>query len=172
MLARVAEARERRPRWRTMWIWAAVAAAAVVVLVVSLSVGRKSEVNAPPIARSNAPRNENTTSATAVPPTTARPATTPNASAGERVASKRKMPAITKSETLMVASATGARSTAEPKQPQFPTPAPLNEQERLLLAYVQSTPKQEIETVIAQKQAFQEEFDKLGVPEEQEKRDR
>ena len=63
-------------------------------------------------------------------------------------------------------------STAQPRQPKFPTPAPLTEQERLLLAYVRATPKAEIENVIAEKQAFQKHVDSLGVPEEQEKSNR
>jgi hypothetical protein len=63
-------------------------------------------------------------------------------------------------------------SSNAPKQSQFPTPEPLSEQERLLLAYMRATPREEIDNVIAEKRAFQKHVDSLGVPEEQEKSDR
>ena len=52
-------------------------------------------------------------------------------------------------------------SVAPPRPAQFPTPAPLSEQERLLLAYVASTPKSELITPVVR----DPKIDPLEIPE-------
>jgi hypothetical protein len=177
LLASIAAERERSPRWRGMWMWAALgAAAAVLIAVIALNVShRQNTGNAQNIAKANRPAgvsDQSTTASSVTPPTRPegeRPQMAENSGARQLASHRpaRRGTARNTSEARLALA-----STAQPRKPQFPTPAPLSEQERLLLAYVRATSKQEIETVIAQKQAFEQEFNKLGVPEEQEKSDR
>jgi hypothetical protein len=171
LLASVAAERESKAPRRQIWMWAAVAAAAVVV-VLALTVSRISrQTPATPMVANSHQRQPSP--APEPHPEVRANAATANANAptpGERqlVASR----PLHRTRPVIVASANRQEHGEVIRRPQFPTPAPLSEQERLLLAYVQSTPKHELESVIAQKQAFEQEFDKLGVPEEQEKSDR
>jgi hypothetical protein len=91
--------------------------------------------------------------------------------AGQQVVAQRS-PRKRPAGVVLAVAPKSPRPDAAPKLAQFPSPAPLNEQERLMLAYVRNTPQREIENVIAEKQAFQKLVDSLGVPEEQEKSDR
>jgi negative regulator of sigma E activity len=175
LLASIAAEREKRPRWRAMWMWAALgAAAAVLIAVIALNVShRQNTGNAQNIAKANRPAGASAQSTTGssvaptVPPKRQRPQMAENSGARQMASHRRGITPQRKSGPRLALA-----STAPPKQPQFPTPAPLSEQERLLLAYVRATPKAEIENVIAEKQAFQKHVDSLGVPEEQEKSDR
>lgn len=49
---------------------------------------------------------------------------------------------------------------AEPRREQFPTPTPLTEQEKLLLAYLKATPVEEIQNVAAMQQRQREEAER------------
>ena len=180
MLAAITAKRDERPRWRTLWMWAAMAAAvAVIVAVMALSVGRKSET--PQVANSQGTGNREQGIEKVKPGTGNRePGTAEGTGNREQGTGKSVTLAGTRPHRSIPHTAiapTGGSSTSvalasTPKQPQFPTPAPLNEQERLLLAYVRNTPQQEMETVIAQKRAFEKHVESLGTPEEQEKDDR
>jgi hypothetical protein len=156
-----------RPGRRAWWIWAPVAAAAAVIIAtIVLSTTHRDRSRVPDIANVTPTRTQSPSvpqqQPSTVPPTGEKTVT---------VARKRPTtPHASVNEVQVVAVATN--TTAPPKQPQFPTPAPLSEQERLLLAYVRNTPAQEIQTVIAQKEAFQRHVDSLGIPEEQEKDER
>jgi hypothetical protein len=176
LLASIAVERERRPRWHAMWMWAASGAAvAVLTALIVLSVSHRQNTvsrqntakSDPPSGASGQPTTGERGGATVLPKSQA-PQTSDDAGA-QQVATYRppRRPTVrpTNQPSLTVAS-------TQPRQAQFPTPAPLSEQERLLLAYVRATPKEEIENVIAEKQAFQKHVDSLGVPEEQEKSDR
>jgi hypothetical protein len=57
---------------------------------------------------------------------------------------------------------TVARRTPEPRREQFPSPAPLSEQERLLIQYANATPKEELLTVITMQKAREEELSRRG----------
>jgi hypothetical protein len=176
LLASIEAEREKRPRWHAMWMWAASGAAvAVLIAVIALNVShRQNPANTPNVAKANRSAGASGQSTTAergeatVLPKGQSPHTS-NHSGAQQVATYRpaRRPTVrpTNQPNLAVAS-------TQPRQAQFPTPAPLSEQERLLLAYVRATPKEEIENVIAEKQAFQKHVDSLGVPEEQEKSDR
>ena len=163
LLASVATQREKQSRWRALWTWSALATtAAALIAVVALSVGRKHDSTPPQqVANGNPPAHVEANG------------TLPKA---RETSPKRPMVAAVKAprrnaprhmqQPLLLASSNA------PKQSQFPTPEPLSEQERLLLAYMRATPREEIDNVIAEKRAFQKHVDSLGVPEEQEKSDR
>jgi hypothetical protein len=160
LLATIAAERERRRSRKLMWIWLPVGALAVIAIAITLLTTRSTrQPNAPLIANHHRSAN---------PPVTTQPppdrATAPQAI----VTSRANRPRATRNSTEQVIVAHAIqRDTAAPKRPQFPTPAPLSEQERLLLAYVRRTPQQEVQTVIAQR----EQFEKIGfgLSEEQEK---
>jgi type VI protein secretion system component VasF len=165
LLATITCERERRTRKARLWTWAAVtvAAAAVVVIVVGLSMGRHTDERPAMVA------NTSPAAANEVPPQpTPNAGTTLTHAAGpDHSIARKPVPRIARPPAVVAAA-----NRSVPKQPQFPTPAPLSEQERLLLAYVRYTPKQEIEAVLEQKQAFEKHVDELGVPQEQEKNER
>jgi hypothetical protein len=159
LLARVAAERESKTRRRPLWMWASIAAAAAVLVIV-LTVGRFGhQTPASPIAKSH---SMPTPSVTPAP----NPVVTANATPPTRP--ERGVSAVVHRLRPVVV----ANSSEQPRKAQFPTPAPLNEQEQLALQYVQRTPRQEIETVLAQKQDFHDLFYKLAVSQEQEKSDR
>jgi len=148
-------------------VWGALGAAAAVIIVVIA-------LNVVPSDKSRVPEMANVTPAkTQSPSATQQPPSIPAPRVGNSVTVAHRRPTVRhespNSAHVVAAAVTPA---ATPKQPQFPTPAPLSEQERLLLAYVRNTPAQEIQTVIAQREAFQRHVNSLGVPEEQEKDER
>jgi hypothetical protein len=154
--------REQNRGWRAWWTWAAVAAVALIAIAITVAVTRESKQ---PLTRVIAQRA----------PVQQRPAPSVTPSDQQQVAAVKvptkgtpRAPRITTAPVLVAHSS--GRSAPAPKRPQFPTPEPLTEQERLLLAYARATPKLEIETVIAQREQFEK--NGFGVSEEQEKSDR
>jgi hypothetical protein len=130
ILANLREAEKKAPQgwWNFKWIWAGVVMGAIIVTAVLIS-GRHSI--APPanvIVRTNQP----------APQPQIQPHAPVNPQATARV--RRRKPS-TPTLPQNAALAVSQRPT------NFPTPAPLSEQERMMFAYLANTPK---EIVIAQ----------------------
>ncbi|HEU5453107.1 MAG TPA: hypothetical protein VFU76_14025 [Terriglobales bacterium] len=132
ILANLRTQPEPRPRWR-IWI-PALAAAAAIIVIVALAL-RPHEQTAPSATAKgeNGPRaTSRATVATAMPP---REKTAPHVSTKHApvVAHQRR------ARTVQVAS-TGQPSL--PRQQTFPAPAPLTEQEKLVMALLRHAPDQ------------------------------
>jgi len=113
-----------RPLW-WRWAWLPATAGAVVLIVagaIVLSERREPVRLAPPVAR------------TAEAP--APPAPAPSPKETVPAARVKATPLAPRSATVLLA--------ALPRREEFPSTAPLSEQERLLLRYVQGTPREEL----------------------------
>lgn len=127
ILARVQEAAaSEKPAWRDRrWLLAAAGVAvAAMVLFASLSSFHEGTFHHEQTAEKSRPR----TNGTAAPVTTAHVEP-------RRVAPERRFRRTSPPESLRV---------SEARKPVFPAPEPLSEQERLLLRYLQDTPREEI----------------------------
>jgi hypothetical protein len=110
--------------WR--WLWAGAVTVAAVLLI-ALWMGKRTQVPTPTnnVVRTHEPPAQPTTKPeNSNPVTAANPAHHRHREHGER--------------------SPQAVAVAVPRQPVFPTPTPLSEQERLLLSYYAQTPRQEL----------------------------
>jgi hypothetical protein len=142
-----AEAERRRARYRWLWIPAACAAViASAVGIATLRHVRPASVPAPIVAHAPAvPMHTQATVNTAQAQTVARPVRV-TATAAQPVRVRRSNAAIAKD--------------VEPRKPQFPTPMPPTEQERLLIAYLSATPTHELLAVATDQQKWRERVQK------------
>lgn len=136
-----AEGERRRARYR--WRWIPAACAAVIALAVGLAALRHAKpasAPAPIVAHAlDAPVRTQATVATA---TQAQPVARPV----RLVRVRRSRAAVAKA--------------VEPRKPQFPTPMPPTEQERLLVAYLSATPTRELLAVATDQQKWRERVQK------------
>lgn len=133
ILARLDEERAKPARRRWMWAAAAVGAAAVIVITVMTT--RTPDRKQPLAHQSPVP---NRTIAPAAP-------------SQERSAA---VPSRLSSVPVRVAHRVRKAVEPEPKLAQFPAPVPLSEQERLLMQYMQRTPRTEVAIVMQRQEEF------------------
>jgi hypothetical protein len=111
--------------WR--WLWAGAAAALAIVLIVLFS-GRHSAIPGPPgnVVQKNQPAAQPSPEVASMPPHNSGNAGIP--------LSKKRVPPHAERVALNIG----------PRQPIFPAPTPLSEQEKLLLSYYARTPREEL----------------------------
>lgn len=133
-----AQDRDEARWWSRRWLWAgasvaAIAASVVLVILLSRAVGSK------PSAAIQAVRQQTTQSQIAQGPTAAigrAPARTPSATVPGEPAGRR--PRVQQTKASM------QNTHPSPWPEMFPTPVPLTEQERLMFAYIENTPREEV----------------------------
>jgi hypothetical protein len=134
ILASVRDAEQRkpaRPSWMFKGLWAAAAVAAAIIVVV-VFIGGRQNVKQPPVVVKTAP--------TPVQPHAPQP------SLPETVTVHPERHRLREAVTPGVESTRLESASLPPgRRPEvFPSPTPLSEQERLLLSYLTSTPREEI----------------------------
>lgn len=143
ILANLATAPERRPWWRWMWV-PAVAAAAVLAIVLGMRVMRHESPKSIEANKTHeAPKQE-----------IARKTITPDGRMSPRRALGKHKSAATSSAAKVV-----AQAMAQPRMEVFPSPTPMTEQERLLLAFVHRNLDQ-AKTIAFEQQAERERIQK------------
>ena len=122
---------QKRSGWRQIWIWAGAAAAiAIVTAIMMMNHSARRIPDTPTIA--------NTPQPTVMPPKN------PPAE-HQRVAERPLQPRRPqRAPQQQVRPVMVAQSHEAVRQEVFPTPAPLSDQERMLLGYLAGTPRQEI----------------------------
>ncbi len=150
ILARVQEshavANTGRQGWASRWFgWrgAVVAATAVVAIAIGIHWLRPAQNPVPNTTASSASRVVEVP-LPAAPKTAATPAKA-SPRAPRRARNTQRKTAVERDE---------------PRLAKFPAAAPLSEQERLLISYLQRTPRDEIMTVVKENEQFQQEFER------------
>lgn len=124
--------------WKWRWLWAGTAAALAILLMV-LFAGRRSVAPAPGdnVVQKKLPAEQPNPGTGKSSPRRTPEVSGPAPSDQEnRVAAQRKMRGRPHPETVAL--------KLEPRRAVFPTPAPLSEQEKLLLSYYAQTPREEL----------------------------
>lgn len=119
--------RAASPQWNWRWLWAGAVALAAILLIALLA-GKRSVVPAPGndlVQKKEPVAHPSPESAKAAPLDSGNDAAHP-------------LPKHLKQQPEVVA------LKVEPRRPVFPTPAPLSEQEKLLLSYYSNTPREEL----------------------------
>lgn len=137
-------------QWFTQWLgwrWAAAATAVIMVAVGIHWLRPTTYVTAP------------NTSASSVFPVVKTPVpepTIPVASAAKKP--PKALPQRTQGTRRNAATIARNATHSSPRLAQFPAPAPLSEQERLLLSYLRQTPKEEVVAVVKQNEQFEQQL--------------